>query len=116
MVTFLFVMAIAIVITTTAAIMVLGSARTISNVEQGTIAYSVAESGVENAILRLLRDRNYTGETLQIEDGSAEITVVNGSPILITSKGMAGNTARTIQAESTYVNNVLTITSWKEIY
>ncbi|MBI1863460.1 hypothetical protein HYS00_05080, partial [Candidatus Microgenomates bacterium] len=41
--------------------------------QEGSVAYDVAESGVENALLRLLRDPSYTGETVAIGSGSAVI-------------------------------------------
>lgn len=88
------------------------STRTIGN---GVEAYYIAEGGAENAILRLLRNPNYTGESLQVGLGTATITVTGTDPKTIVSIGRIGNFTRQIQVTAGYTNNVLTVSSWKEI-
>ncbi len=75
----------------------------------------VAESGVENAILRLLRDPSYTGEVMEIEDGRAEVTVTNAGTILINSTGIVGRTSRTVTVELIRELGVWRVSSWKEM-
>lgn len=75
----------------------------------------VAESGVENAILRLLRDPSYTGEVMEIEDGRAEVTVTNAGTILINSTGIVGRTSRTVTVELIRELGVWRVISWKEM-
>lgn len=82
---------------------------------QGDMALSIAESGVENGILRILRDHNYTGETLSVPPGSATITVVPGLNPIITSVGTTGDFRRVVEVRGSFNNNVFTITSWKEL-
>ena len=85
--------------------------------QQGSIAYEIAQAGVENAKLRLLRDPDYTGETLPVGDGSAEITVTkNGTDYTILSQGTIGNFKRQVEVSATYSNNLLVITSSGEVY
>lgn len=110
--TLLVFMTISVAIITAIVIMVLNNITALSAVEQGTVAYYVAETGVENALLRLLRDPTYTGETLPIDGGSVVIQVDNG---IATSTATVSNSVREIQLNYVYNNNVLTITSWKEI-
>lgn len=116
LITLLFFMTIAITIISAATVVLFINAQGVTKFQEGTSVYYIAESGIENAILRLLRNPAYTGETLPVGDGSAEIQVVNGDPIIITSKGTVGDFSRKIEVQAGYTNNVLTITSWKEIF
>lgn len=108
----LFFMTISMVIVTGIVIVVLNNALSISSFEQGTVSYYAAETGAENALLRLLRDPSYSGETLPIDGGSVVIQVGNG---IVTSTATIANSVRKIQLNWVYNNNVLTITSWREI-
>ena len=87
-----------------------------STIGSGIEAYYIAEGGAENAILRLLRNPNYLGETLQVGQGTATITVTGADPKTIVSLGKIGNFSRQIQVVAGYTDNILTVSSWKEIY
>jgi hypothetical protein len=115
LITLLFFMIIAITITSAAVVILLTNSVSAQKLEQGTVSYYTAESGAENALLRLLRDPNYTGETLTIDGTTVVATVTkSGSVYTITSSATFGNFKRTIQVVATYVGNILTATSWKE--
>jgi hypothetical protein len=102
---------IAAAATTTILINSLGA----SKMQQGIVAYDVAESGMENAIIRFLRDPdNYTGETLVTVEGNAVVTV-SVDKTTITSVGTSGNFKRAVQAQVNYGDS-LSVNSWKEIY
>lgn len=80
-------------------------------------AYYAAEAGVENALLQLLRNPEYTGETIQIQtDTTAQIQVSHASGYIVISKGISGSFTHIIQANVNYTDNVLSVSSWKEIY
>jgi hypothetical protein len=90
---------------------------TLSSSSQLTdLSVDVAESGMENAILRLLRDPAYTGETLTLPDGTATITVTGTSTKTITSVGVAGNYRHTVVTTATYVNGILSLSQWVDSY
>src|SRR5258708_4889168 len=114
--TLLFFVTIAITVTTAAIIAMYSNAQSATKVQQGAIAYYVAEGGIENALIRLLRDPTYTGETLPVGTSTAVITVTgSSSSYTITSKGTVGNFLRTIQVTAGYnSSNILTISSWQE--
>ena len=123
LVTLLFFMIIAVTITSAAIVMILVNTQSAGYLESGQYAYGIAESGIENALLRFLRNPSYCGETLPVGKGSAVIAVTdanhgcNGvSPITITSTGTISTFSRTIQAVVQFTNNQMTVTSWKEIY
>lgn len=116
LVTFLVFVAVAMTITAAATVVTLVNSRSATVLQQGTLSYYVAESGIENALLRLLRNPYYSGETLLVGEGTAEITVAGDSQKTITSKGQLGNFIRTIHVTTEYNNNVLTIVSWQELF
>ena len=87
-----------------------------TQIDQANFSRSIAESGVENAMLRLLRNPGYTGEAMNINGGNVTVQVTNNGTIFtITSVGKIGFFVHTIQAIGTMTNNTLTLSSWKEI-
>lgn len=115
LVTLLIFMVVALIVTSAAIIIIFLNSLSSSKVIVGELAYYTAESGIENAILRLLRNPSYAGETLAVDQGTATITVTGTEPKTITSIGKLGNFTRTLQVQVGYTNNVLTISSWGEI-
>jgi hypothetical protein len=82
-------------------------------------AYDIAESGVEDSLMILLRNPFYTasGQTLTVGNGIATITVTDsGTGNLITSVGAVGNFRRTLQVTTDTTGGRLTVQSWREIY
>ena len=111
-VTLLFIMVIAVSIITAVVIVAANNIASGSRFEQGTVAYYAAETGVHNALLRILRNPSYTGETLAVDGATVTIQVVGDT---ITSVAEYGNSIRKIEAQTMYNNNVLSVISWKEI-
>lgn len=115
-ITLIFITLIAIMIGSSAAIVSTLNSRSAQRVEDGSEAYYIAESGMENAMIRLLRDPSYSGERIDVGDGTANICVDNsGSPITVTSVGKIDNFVRTIQTSVDYADGAFTVESWKEI-
>lgn len=115
LVTLLIFMVLGITVTTAAVTLVINNSISTTKAQQAAIVYSIAESGAENAVLRLLRNPFYTGETLEVGEGTAVITVTGTNPKIIRSVGTAGNFKRTIEIQATFTNNILTIQSWNEV-
>lgn len=122
LVTLLFFMVIALTITTGAIIIIFVNTQGQTKVQQSQSAYYVAESGMENALIELLRNPAYTGESnLSIGEGTASISAtligsVQSGTVYATSSGTVGNFVRKIQVTGTYTNNVFSVQSWKEIF
>lgn len=114
LITLLFFIVIASTVTAASVVIIMTDSSAATKMQEGTRAYYVAESGVENALLRLLRDPSYTGETLPVSDGSVTITVSGTGPYTILAVGTVGNFQRTIQVNASYTNNILSVTSWQE--
>lgn len=108
-------MVIAIIVTTASIALVINSSLGTDKVYQGATSLDIAESGAETAMIKLLRDTSYTGETVAIGNGQAVVTVTGTNPKIVLSKGTLNNFTRTIQVIVDTSNNVLTATSWKEI-
>lgn len=109
-------MIIAIVVTTASVALVLNSALGTNIVYRGISSLDIAESGVENAIIRLIRNPDYTGETIAIDGGQAVVTITGTSPTkTIVSRGTLNSHTRTIQVVIDTTNNTISVTSWREI-
>lgn len=118
LVTLLFFVLIGMTVISAAAIFVYENTRSASTTEQGVYAYYIAESGVEEALLRMLRDPNYSGTPVgqPISVGLGDLDIqVNTANGLITTTGTYQNSVRKIQVQTVYNNNILIISSWKEI-
>lgn len=116
MITMLYVMVIGMLVTTGAAYALIGNTQATTTYELGSLARTAAESGLENAMLRLIRNPSYTGETLVIDANTrAIITVSTASGIVVTSTGSAGSAERHMEAQIHYNGDILSIDSWKEL-
>lgn len=115
-ITILFTVVIGMLVTTGAILTLVTTYGSQSNRELAALAYSAAETGIENGILRLLRDPSYTGETMTLDlDRSAVVTVTQTPDFVIFSVGSSGSLSRKIQVQAHMTNTVFTIDSWKEI-
>ena len=84
--------------------------------EMSSKAIMAAESGVESALIGLLRNPGYVGETIQFDSRtSATVTVSTASGVLITALGTSGPVTRRVSVTSHFNDINLVIDSWKEI-
>jgi len=111
-ITMLFFVIIGVTIILAETIVLFTNILSASTTEQGTNAYYVAESGIEEALLRLNRNPGYPGGVLTVGLGSAVIQVGNG---IITAAGTYSNTIKKIQVQTVNSNGALKIVSWKEV-
>ena len=79
--------------------------------------YYSAETGAEEALIKLLRDPSYPGETLGLSGINVEITVSSPSPTekVITSIASTNSIKRRVDVSVQFLNNILTVTSWDEM-
>jgi hypothetical protein len=83
---------------------------------QSNEAWNVAEGGMENALIRMLRNPDYPGETLTVGLGTATITVAGPNPKTITSTGRVGHSSRVVEVVVDDESGVMNIISWREVY
>lgn len=116
LISLIFFTMIGMAIATAAILATLSSTIASSKFQSGTLTFTEAESGAENAYLRLLRDPNYKGETMLINGASVIATVSGSTNITISSKATSGTFSRTVQIKLQYANGKYIIQSWKEVF
>lgn len=115
LITLLVFMVIAVTIITSAVAVTIINSESTSKLAISEEAYLLAQTGADNAALRLLRNPNYTGESLSVGSGTVTVSVSGTTTKTIVSEGVMGNFKRKIQAVGTFSNNIFTISSWSEI-
>lgn len=112
----LYIMVIGILITTGAVYALISNTQSTTAYEAGSLAGAAAESGIENALLRYIRNPAYTGETLVLDGGqSAVITVSTVSGVTIVSSGTYGKALKQVEVKVHYNGSTLMIDSWKDL-
>ena len=103
-------------ITTAATFIIAANSLATSKIHQAIVARQAADSGAENALMRLIRDRNYTGETFNVGESEVIVTVSGEGVKKIVSKGKNSDFVKKVEVMAELANNVLRVISWKEIY
>jgi hypothetical protein len=116
LITLLFFTMIGMAIAIAAIIVTLSSTIASGKFQSGTLTFSEAESGAENAYLKLLRNPYYTGETMAINGATVTATVSGSTNITIISQATSGTFSRTIKVKLQYTNGKYVIQSWKEAF
>ena len=106
---------VTIAITTSAIFIIATNSLSATSVSQGLTTKGMAETGAEKALLQLLRNPNYKGETFSLDTGTVTATVSGTTSLIIDSTAVNGNYTKRVEVRATYSNNVLTPTSWKDL-
>ncbi|MCX6704388.1 MAG: hypothetical protein NTZ07_02980 [Candidatus Woesebacteria bacterium] len=106
---------ITIAITTAATFIIATNSLSTTNVSQGLATRQMAEAGAEKALLQLLRNPNYKGETFSLDTGTVTASVSGTSTLTIDSTATNGNYVKRVEVKVSYSNNVLTPVSWKDL-
>lgn len=115
MIALMIFMVVGISITVAAVGLVIDATVASSSQISGESALAIAESGAENAILRILRAPTYSGEVLPVGNGTATITVTGAAPMVIRSVSQIGIYSRAVEVRAQRVSGRLTIVSWQEV-
>jgi hypothetical protein len=107
---------VALAVTTTAISVTINTSQATQAVENRVYIQHAAQSGIENALLRLLRNPTYGGETITIDDVVVVTNIVGSDPYTITATADNTRFSHTEEAVVTYTNNILTISSWTSSY
>ena len=119
LVSLLILMVVMVMVTTVAVAAVLVNSQNTSKEEIGNLALAAAESGAENALLRILRDPyGYSGDELSLPNGTTVsiLVPIGDFPKLVSAVGKSSYFTRTLKVGVNYSNNILSVTSWKESY
>ncbi len=77
--------------------------------------YFAAESGAEEALLGLLRNPDYSHDTLSINGVNVDITIAkNGTINTIDSEASTSNETRTLEVTADTAGSQVKVLSWKE--
>lgn len=116
--TLIFFALVAMIATSAAVIAIVSNNLTQTKMEQGISAYYAAEAGTENALLRLLRQPSYQGETLTVDQTSQAIITVEPLTEIgryaIVAEGQSGTVTHKIKTIIDYNDSVLQIISTEE--
>jgi len=105
---------VAIIVTTGAVAVMIANTQASSGQELGLMAYQIAESGAEEALLRLIRVQ-IPPSSLPVGVGVATISVTGSGTQVITSTGVISGYSRTVQVTVQNTAGLLTILTWNEI-
>jgi len=111
LVALLFFVMIGIIATSAATIMLFTNLLSGQKFENSEIVRQSADAGGEKALLQLLRDPNYLGETFVIEDDEVTIVVAGTTNKTIDVTSVNGNTEKKIVITASLINNILTVVS-----
>lgn len=111
----LIIMFVGMTVTTAAVALIDTNLTSTVSLQNSNEALALAESGIEDSLIKLLRNPSFIGETLTVGDGTATITVTPGSPIIMTAQGSVASHLHTIQVTVSFINGVMKVTSWNEI-
>ncbi len=105
-------------VTAMAVSLIISNSTSANKFELGFASVEAAESGAEIALLKLLRDpTNYTGETFTLDDISVTVNVSGGTTKTVVSTAVLGTITKKVQLViEDPINDVMSVTSWKEIY
>lgn len=116
LVALLFFVMIGIIATSAATIMLFTNLLSGQKFETAETLRQSAEAGGESALLQLLRDQNYSGENLTINNDDVTIEVVGTTNKTINVTSVNGEMERKIVITASLINNVLTVNSWQTVY
>ena len=112
----LFTVSISLMVVTASVMIIAANSLSVSHVESGSLAYHIAESGLEDALMRLLRDPAAAEGTLTVGLGQATVIVTGSDPLVVTSTGRLGNFVRSVRADVSYTGGIMTVSSWQEVF
>ncbi len=114
----IFFILVGMTVATAATFIVASNSEAATSLSEGIIAKEMADSGIESAMVGILRNNNsYTGETINtLNGGTVVVTVAGTTTKTIDSVATNGKFIKKVEVTVGYSNNVLGVpTSWKEI-
>ena len=110
----LIIMFVGLTIIATSSALINTSLSSTASLLEANDAYVVAESGAEDALLKILRNPSYTGGTLPFITGQASVSIASTNPFTFVSQGTVGQHQRSIRVIINNNNGIMTVSSWKE--
>jgi len=111
------VIAISIVLVSSLMMNSLISADSSFKLRQSTQALATTDSYIQNAIIKIIRDPNYTGETLTLTSGQVIIEVTGDAPknILVKSTNLQNDILRQLSVDVNFATDgAVSVSNWGE--
>lgn len=106
---------VAMTLTLAAAAVAIINTQSNNSYVQGNLALTNAQTGAENALVRLERNPSYSGGSMTLARGTATISISGtAASKAIVSVGTVGNLHRTVTVSVTISGQTLSVDSWKE--
>lgn len=106
---------IAIIAVVSASTLVISELKKNTSTSYGVSQYSIAYGALENAFMRLLRDPNYTGETVALSSSTCYITATAGSTKTVEARCTDGRYVRKVGATVTFSAGIMTVSGITEV-
>lgn len=106
---------IALIAVVSAATLVISELKKNTAVSFGVSQYQITYGALENALMRLLRDPNYTGETVMLGSSTCVVTVSGSLAKTVEVRCSDGTYSRKIGATVTFTNGVMAVSGISEI-
>lgn len=104
------------VIMSTALVLSLAGSTATTGTSDAVAAQYGAEAGLENGLMRLLRNPAFTTESFQVGRASVTVQVTGSGPYIVQAVANAGLAKRTVSAQAQFANGIMSVTNWKDIY
>ena len=111
----LVLMVVGITIASMSLALVISTTQSLGGAMESDRIRVAAEGGVENAILNVLRNPSYSGESLVIDGLTVVTTVTQGANTTVIATVTSGTHRQRYQVVLQRVSGVLTVTSWQQI-
>ncbi len=116
MITVLYISILGMLIATGAVFALWNNISSATETEVGMLAHTAAESGAENALLKLIRDPTYTGESWVMDAQTVVVASVSGTTTqTILSTATRGTMSQRVIVQVHYNGGVLHIDSWNDV-
>lgn len=116
LVTILVITAVALVLATSANLLGLGELQMSFNEAQSFKALDAANSCLDEALLRLKRNSDFSSGGLNVDSDSCTINIAqSGNNRIITAEGVAGDAVKKIETEVDISSSPFTLNYYKEI-
>lgn len=117
LVTLLVFVSSAIIVTSGAVIVAVTNVQSTTRLSRSETVFQVAQAGVEEATIQILRNPSYTvsDALLSIGEGTATINVSGTTTKTIISEGSIGTIKRKIQVTGDMADNTFAVTDWQEV-
>lgn len=83
--------------------------------QEGAIGFYTVEAALENGLLRTLRNPNYLGEDLQINNASCTIEISGELPRVVTTRCDSGRWVRKLEAEVYFSEGIMEVENISEV-